>query len=640
MPARLVAAFACAVGCFAMAGSPEDSARPDRIGQRIDALRAIALDGATTALRLAPGQSALIVAFLSFDCPVSNSYIEPLKVLAKRHGGRVGLIGVIPGDEPPDEIKRRLAEYKIDFPIYRDPNGATTAALKATITPEVFVFDADMRLRYRGRIDDGFSGRMKRNPRQERNDLRDALDDVLAGREVRTPVTEAVGCKITEPVRRAADGAVTYHRDVAPILQKHCQGCHRPGEVGPFALLTYKQAVRWADDIKSYTQSRQMPPWMPHGGPGYKNERRLSDADIATLARWVDAGAPEGSPADAPPPVQYVEGWQRGVPDLILSPSEPFHLGATGRDIFRCFVLPTGLTEDKWVVGFELRPGNPRIVHHTLHFFDATGKARELEAREREKGRDPDAADYGPGYSVAMGVGFVPSPSVGVEGIRRFGGMGGWAPGQQPNFLPEGCGWLLPKGADLIIQTHYHRDGRENDDRTQIGLYFAKKPIQQPWQTVTVNGMRGLTVIPAGKPDFVSRGTVWLTGDCLIHSVMPHMHLIGKKVKVTMTPPGGEPQTLVEIPNWDYNWQETYWFKEPIPARAGTKLEVEAVYDNSSANPNNPRNPPAPVFVGEQTTNEMLFAFLGVTSTKTPPERVRGRATPPTADSARSAPGR
>jgi len=486
-----------------------------------------------------------------------------------------------------------------------------------------------LRLRYRGRIDDAFTGRMRRNPRQEKNDLLDALSDVLANREVRTPVTEPIGCPISIPEAVAAvSGSVTYHRDVAPILQKNCQNCHRPGVVGPFSLLTYQQAAKWACDIKDYTQSRQMPPWMPHGGPAYKGERKLSDADIATLARWVDAGAPEGDRAEAPAPVQYTEGWRNGPPDLILTSREPFHLGASGPDIFRCFVIPTSLTENKWVVGFELRPGNPRVVHHTLNFFDTTGRARELDERERQRGRDPEAKDFGPGYSVAMGVGFVPTAVTAGE-VPSFGAMGGWAPGQQPQFLPEGCGWLLPKGADFIIQTHYHRDGREQDDRTQIGLYFAKKPIAQPWQTVVVNGMRGLTIIPAGKSDFVSKGTVYLNNDCVIHSVMPHMHLIGKQIKVTMTPPEGEPRVLVEIPHWDYNWQETYWFAEPIHAKAGTKLEVEALYDNSAANPNNPRNPPAPVFVGEQTTNEMLFAFVGVTSVKTPWERVRGRPTPP-----------
>ncbi|HJZ89388.1 MAG TPA: hypothetical protein VKE40_00855, partial [Gemmataceae bacterium] len=172
-----------------------------------------------------------------------------------------------------------------------------------------------------------------------------------------------------------------------------------------------------------------------------------------------------------------------------------------------------------------------------------------------------------------------------------------------------------PKGADVILQVHYHRNGKPEKDRTKIGLYFAKKPVERPYQTLVLGPRNPLFLnIPAGKEDHKIEGTIYLHSDCTMHSVMPHMHLIGKSIKVTMTPPGGEPTTLVEIKEWDYNWQETYWFKEPLKLKAGTRLDVEGIYDNSSKNPNNPRNPPAVVLFGEQTTNEMLFGFMGVTS--------------------------
>ena len=179
-------------------------------------------------------------------------------------------------------------------------------------------------------------------------------------------------------------------------------------------------------------------------------------------------------------------------------------------------------------------------------------------------------------------------------------------------------GWLLPKGADFLIQTHYHRNGQPARDRTQVGLYFAKGPIEQPWQTIVVNGMKPTERIRAGETDHLAKGAVYLHTDAVLHNVLPHMHLLGKRTKVTMTPPHGQPVVLVEIPAWDYKWQETYSFKEPIHAKAGTKLEIEAVFDNSASNPNNPSNPPKDVTVGEQTTNEMLFGFFGATSTKTP----------------------
>jgi hypothetical protein len=229
-----------------------------------------------------------------------------------------------------------------------------------------------------------------------------------------------------------------------------------------------------------------------------------------------------------------------------------------------------------------------------------------MQQKAKEAAKETDQ-DRGPGYSASMGVGFRAQAG-------KLGGFGGWAPGQMPRFLPEGTGYFLPKGADLVIQTHYHRNGKEEKDRLTIGLYFAKEKIENPYQVMVVSGFGLFQYIPAGNDHYVAKGSAMVNADCTMYSVMPHMHLLGKSVKVTMTPPDGKPLTLVKIDDWDYNWQETYWFKKPIHVRAGTKLDIEAVFDNSGKNPNNPRNPPGIVYVGEQTTNEMLFGFLGATS--------------------------
>jgi hypothetical protein len=410
---------------------------------------------------------------------------------------------------------------------------------------------------------------------------------------------------------------ITFYKNVLPILQKNCQECHRPGEVGPFSLMTYKQALNWADDIKEYSKSRQMPPWKPHGGPAYLNDRRMTDQEIETIAKWVDGGTPEGNIQEAPKPREFVEGWKLGKPDLILEVPEDFHVGPSGVDAFRCFVLPTGLTEDKYVIAQEVRPGNPAVVHHTLNFFDLTGGGRDMEKKEKERKKEPNEQDYGPGYSVAMSVGFLPDASKAPPGKPAFGGLSGWAPGQVPRFLPEGSGYFLPAGADIIIQTHYHRNGKPEKDRLKLGLYFAKGNIDKPFRTGTIQGLRPfLNVIPANEPHYVAHGTGWAQSDCTLHSVMPHMHLLGKSVKVTMQQPGQDAITLVDIHEWDYNWQETYWLKEPMAIKKGTKFDIEAVYDNSSKNPNNPTNPPKTVIVGEQTTDEMLFGFIGLTPIK------------------------
>jgi hypothetical protein len=533
----------------------------------------------------------------------------------------VAVFGVTTNDdETATEVAKQAADFKLPFSVLKDEGRVLTDAFKATTTPEAFVLDRFQILRYRGRIDNGYYARLKRNLQVTRHDVRQALDEVLAGMPVAEPATPPIGCPIAHAASaKKATGKVTYYRDVLPILQNNCQTCHRPGEVGPFALTTYRHAVNWASDIKEYTQNRQMPPWKPVAGPAFQNERKLSDRDIATLAAWVDGGTPAGDPKDAPPPRKFVQGWQLGEPDLVLTVPDDFQVGPSGRDIFRCFVLPANIGEDRHVVALDVRPGNPRVVHHVLVFVDTSGKARELEQKAQADEKRTEEGDGGPGYSSAMGVGFLPR-----------GGLGGWAPGQMARYLPEGSGHRLPKGSDVVLQVHYHRDGRQEKDRTRLGLYFAKKPVTKPFQTIVVGGGRGRNVfftIPAGAAHHRVNGSIYVDSDCTIYTVMPHMHLVGKEIQVTMTPPDGTAQTLVAIKDWNYNWQETYIFKEPIKVKAGTRFDIEAYYDNSDQNPNNPNHPPKIVFFGEQTTNEMCFGFIGATADQ--PGRIRRRVEAP-----------
>jgi peroxiredoxin len=620
----LFAAIAVGNVSFAFTSEKPEAGRP------VPAVALTALDGKPTDLAAVRGKAATVLMFVSFDCPVSTSYSATLNELGKTYGPKgVAVAAVCPTDDPREQVAKAAAPFKLTVPVLLDPRKEAAAAAGVTLTPEAVVLDAAGVVRYRGRIDDAFSARLKRNPVVTSRDLVAALDDVLAGNPVRTPVTKAVGCPIDFDAAAAKAGPVTYHMDVAPILQANCVGCHRQGEIGPFGLTNYKQARRWADDIRTYTASRAMPPWMPHGGLPMRGERKLTDREIVALAAWADAGAPEGDPKDAvAAPPMPADGWRFGPPDLVLTPAEAFQLAADGKDIFRCYVIPTNLTEDTWVIGYDVKPGSPRVVHHTLHFFDTTGQARELERKQQLRDRDGSPIDHGPGYSSNMGVGFIARPKPGQKG-PVFGGLGGWAPGQSPQFVPDDAGWLLPKGSDFIIQTHYHRDGSPAEDQTRVGLYFAKGPVEKPWQTVILAGLNGTERIPAGESHFVAKGSVYLHREAVLHSVLPHMHLLGKNVKVTMTPPGGDPVVLIDIPAWDYKWQETYWFKEPIHAKVGTKLEIEAVFDNSADNPNNPTLPPKTVKVGEETTDEMLYAFFGATSPKSPSERIRSYALPP-----------
>jgi peroxiredoxin len=619
------------IGCVSLAASllVPCAARAEPKPVSVDQLSFKTDAGKAVPWKDVAGAKATVVVFLSFDCPMSVSYLKPLGDLSKAYRDKgVNLIALCPCDDSAAQIAKQAKEYDLPFRVFRDNDFAVTQAMGATVTPQVFVLDAKGEVLYAGLIDDGYSKRLVQNRTSSQHYLHDAIDAILAGKSPTTAKTDPIGCRIIQTPKRGTSLEVTYRRDVQPIIQNRCQSCHRPGEVGPFSLMTYMSAVHWSDDIKEFTQNRKMPPWKPTGGKEFQLERRLTDKELQTIAKWVDNGCPEGDPKDAPPPKKFTKGWYLGEPDLVLTVPEEFVLGPTGPDQFRVFVIPTGLKEDKYVVAFEVRPGNPKIVHHTLNFFDATGNARKLEKEAQDKLKanppGPNAVDVGPGFSSSMGIGFRPSAADLAKSKPPIGALGGWAPGILPKYLPEGIGYPLPASSDFVIQVHYHRDGRLEKDRTQVGLYFAKKPIEKSMLGLVVPGrfkpdptfkgrFAAMGYIPAGDEHFVAHGALIAMEDCTMYTVMPHMHLLGKSVKITMTPPDGKAETLIEVADWDYNWQEQFLLKTPIKVKSGTRFDIEAVYDNSSKNPLNPSNPPVDVRFGEQTTNEMLFGFLGAT---------------------------
>ncbi len=568
-------------------------------------------------------KKAIVLVFVSAECPMSNGYLPVLADLAKTYqskGVAFAAINANP-EEKLEQIASHAKEFPVPFPILHDDKQTAMAALDASVNPEALVLDGSFHVRYRGRIDNGYYARLKPNFRVSRFDLREAIDELLAGKPVSVPVTKALGCAITGADTKSSKktGEVTYYRDVLPVLQANCQSCHRPGEVGPFSLMTYTQTRKWADDIKEYSQNRKMPPWKPVESHGlYQNERQMNSADIATLVRWVDQGMPEGDPNDAPPPRQFADGWQLGEPDLVLEAEEEVTVGPSGRDAFRVLVFPTNFPEDRYVTAVEMRPSNKRVVHHTVNLVDTTGQARKLLDAEKKREKRPDEQDFGPGYPVTMGFGFLPIPP-------RITGLGGWAPGLLLRPLPQGVGYRLPKGSDVVVQFHFHRTGKVEKDRTRIGLHLAKTPVTHYNQPVVLPG-RFMT-IPAGNDRYEVKGQVWVDQDINLLTVMPHMHLLGRDIKTTMTLPDGTTKTLIDIRDWDYNWQEVYFLHEPMKVPAGTRFDVIAHYDNSDKNPLNPFSPPRPVTLGEQTTNEMCFVFFGVTTENN--QRIRQRFSAP-----------
>jgi peroxiredoxin len=555
------------------------------------AVRALpGLDGQRVSLA-APEGGATVLVFYSGECPISNAYSTTLnEIAAEFPATTVKMVGVCVDPDLTDaQVAAHAKEFGLKFPVVRDRSGTLAAQLGAKVTPEAFVIGGKGDVRYQGRIDDLYAARRQRRADVSTHELRDALRAVLAGRDVANPYVEAVGCPLPEPPKAAS--APTFSHDVALILQKNCQECHRPGQVGPFELMTYEQARKRAADIVAVAEERRMPPWKPqHGfGPKFKNDRSLSDAEIATLTAWAKAGAPEGDPADLPPPAQFSENWALGTPDLVLQAAEDFAIPATGSDIYRCFVIPTDLPKDADIAAIEYRPGNRRVVHHVICYVDTTGQ-----------GRKRDEADPGQGYSCFSG-----------PGVEIHGDLGGWAPGNEPNFLPEGVGRTLPRKADVIMQVHYHSSGKPETDRTQIGLYFSRKPIKQilHWAGALNTGMK----LPPGESQIEIKAQWPAPIDLQAYAVTPHMHLLGRDMTLSLTFPDGHKEDLVKITDWDFNWQNTYYFETPLELPKGTVLNVVAHYDNSESNPRNPNHPPKLVKWGEATTDEMCVGFISVT---------------------------
>jgi copper type II ascorbate-dependent monooxygenase-like protein len=387
--------------------------------------------------------------------------------------------------------------------------------------------------------------------------------------------------------------SVTWSKDIVPIVQQHCQGCHHPGDIGPFSLVGYDEAYRERRKILRAVERRKMPPWKPAPGFGeFLDVRRLNDGEIQLIRDWVAAGAPEGDPKDLPPERQWTTTWSLGTPDAVLAPESAYEVPSAERDLYRCFVIPTAFPEDMYLSAVDFIPGNRQIVHHVLTYLDTSGTSAKL-----------DEADPGLGYTCFGGPGFPPA-----------GGIGGWAPGARPQVKPDGVGTLLPAGARVVMQVHYHnRTGESASDHTQIGLYFSRKTVEKRARAIPI--LNRTFLIPAGEARYEVQATYTVPLGWNLHAIgiSPHMHLLGREMKVTATYPDGTVKPLIYIDDWDFHWQGTYTFAKPVPLPGGTRIDLHAAYDNSSANKRNPSSPPRDVRWGEGTTDEMCIAFLGVT---------------------------
>lgn len=391
-----------------------------------------------------------------------------------------------------------------------------------------------------------------------------------------------------ETSRRTARKAnLTFNKDIAPIVFNNCATCHRAGEVAPFTLTSYEDVKKRAQQIADVTKTKYMPPWHADSHGEFRNERKLSDEQIAMLEQWAGDGAKRGS-GPAPTPPKGNAGWGMGEPDLIVQPAQSYTMRAEGVDDYRCFVIRNTNNEDRYVSAMEVRPGNAKVVHHVIAYLTNDPRVAKKEA---------ETTDGQPGYTSFGGIGVTP-----------IGTLGGWAPGNYPTRLPEGTGVLWPKGADIVLQVHYHASGKPETDLTRLGLHFCKKPVDKQLRIFPIFGSLN---IPAGEPNYrVKSYDFPVPWDATVLQVMPHMHLLGKEMVITATLPNGDKKTLVNVPRYDFNWQTTYVYKEPVKLPKGSKIGLTARYDNSTSNPANPSNPPRAVGWGEQTTDEMCIGFV------------------------------
>ena len=535
-----------------------------------------------------------VICFLGTECPLARLYAPKLNQLARQFEPKgVRFIGVCSNrQDSTTEIAEYAKAHELLFPVARDEGNVVADAYGAQRTPEVFVLDRDLQIRYRGRIDDQYRPGLAR-PATSRQDLRIAIEELLAGKPVRDPETEPVGCFIGRVRKATRPTKITYTKEVSRILQKHCVKCHRAGEIGPFSLTDYDEVIGWVDTMLEAIDDGRMPPW--HANPKFgefEHSRTMDDADRTTLREWVAGGMPRGDDRELPEPVEFTRGWQLPrEPDVVYEMrSRPFRVPAEGTVEYQYFVIDPKFEEDRWVSAAQVLPGNRAVVHHAVVLI-----------------RPPDGMRF-----------------------RGFNWLAGYVPGQRCFLLPPGHARRVPAGSKLIFQMHYTPNGSPQSDLTRMGLTFAKDE-EVTHEVVTLFGLEQEFEIPPGADSFpVKAQLTSLPKHGQLLAISPHMHLRGKAFRVSKLLEG-ESQILLDVPRYDFNWQHIYALKKPVPLSDVDSLELEFHFDNSRQNPVNP-DPSEHVTWGDQTWQEMAVAFFEVAEPRvvpsepavTVPQRVPG----------------
>ncbi len=517
-----------------------------------------------------------VIALVSTSCPVSKRYLPTLaklEVECREKGAALLLVAPTATDKP-DDLRAAFRQAGLTAPCAADSSGALAAALHASSTTDAFVLDGARTLAYRGAVDDQYGLGYSLDAPHKRY-LSDALAAVSIGDLPEIRATEAPGCALDIAAAKSAGGAPGYHDRIARLVQTNCQECHHNGGIAPFALETYEQVSAKAGMIRKMVSGDLMPPWF--AAPGqlgkhiWANDRSLLPQDKADLLAWIADGKPEGAVADAPLPRHWPADWAIGAPDAVIQIPQPIEVKATGTMPYQNVTVDTEFGEDKWVQSFEIRPTAREVVHHVLVMVENPGSKR--------------------GQQDGLISGF----------------FAAYVPGNNVVRYPEGLAKLLPAGAKLHFQIHYTPNGTATQDQVRLGLVFAKAP---PEHMVRVAGIANVFLkIPPGDDNFPVTGMIPVIRPVQVLAFMPHMHLRGKAFRFEATLPDGTRQTLLDVPRYDFNWQLSYRYAEPMALPRGSKVEATGWFDNSANNPANP-DPAKLVKWGPQTSDEMMIGYV------------------------------
>lgn len=549
------------------------------VGRMIEDIVLKTIDGTDLKLSGAAGKNGLVIALFSADCPISGKLAPELLRLEndlQADGVALLLVNAPPGQKN-DEVAKFIAAHGFKSKTVLDGEGRLARSLAATTTTEVFLVDASRTLVYRGALNDQYGlGYAKDQP--QHHYLRKAVAAMVRGEIPEVAATSAPGCALDQPAQAiAATTSVTYHRDIARIMQANCVECHRKGGVGPFALDSYEDVVEHAGMIRKQVERGAMPPWFaaPLEGMSHSpwaNDRSLSQRDRTDLLAWLASDRPVGDAADAPQMRKFPDEWSIGTPDAIVTVAKPISIKAEGTMPYQHATVITEFAEDKWVRGYEILPSAREVVHHVI--------VSVFEKGQKVRGGGEEGAE---GYWAA------------------------YVPGNTKQIYPEGFARRLPAGATVRFQIHYTPNGKPVQDTMRMGLLFAKEPPRYVVHTSALPNPR--LNIPAGASNHVETATRRLPIDMNAMAWMAHMHVRGKSFKFEAVLPDGKTETLLDIPHYDFNWQLRYDHAMPRFFPRGTTIKITATYDNSAANPANP-DPAKNVRWGQQTFDEMMIGYV------------------------------